>query len=161
MQTYLNRHTNTLLSPHSYQKQMNIIETFPQKPVQSTTKIFPNILSNKSRQLIISLTHQAYSSSSNHSNRSYRRSNSLTPSFSLTHLIKLCFSQQGHDGSSVFTWQCPVLFPEQLCQVYLLGLSCRLFKPKPSLPCSAAKHQDVTCKKYVTHNFFPRVSKNI
>lgn len=48
-----------MLLPHSYQKQLNMTETFPQNSVQSTTKIFPNISSNKTCYITISLTHQA------------------------------------------------------------------------------------------------------
>lgn len=98
-------------------------------------KIFPNVLSNKTCNPIISLTHQvvalaALTTVTGLTEEVTLDINSLIPNFSLTNLIKLCLSQSGHDGSRVFTVSLgnAQFFPEQLCQVYLLGHSCRLSK---------------------------------
>lgn len=136
MWTHLNRHKHLGIA-HSYQKQWNITETFLQRPVQSMTKIFPNILSNKTCCHIISLTHQAVGHPApTPVNRSYRRSNSCQKFFNtqfITHTsYETLFFTAGAWWQQCFhsvSWQCPVLFPEQLCQVYLLGHSCRLSNP--------------------------------
>lgn len=67
-----------------------------------------DILSNKTCYPIISLTHQAVALPAPTTVTGLTEEvtldiNSLTPYFSLTHLIKCCFSQKGHDCSSVFT----------------------------------------------------------